>query len=77
MARPDTDMLNSCPCSGVCNGQLFSMSTACLQQFMGQLEELRGVISTFFLGGAKDFFIFQCHRTIEKLEKNSALYVVI
>ena len=40
MARPDTDMLNSCPCSGVCNGQLFSMSTACLQQFMGQLKEL-------------------------------------
>ena len=30
----------------------------------------------FFLGG-KFFFIFQCHRTIEKLEKNSTLYVVI
>ena len=31
----------------------------------------------FFLGGgAKFFFIFQCHRTIEKLE-NSTLYVVI
>ena len=25
----------------------------------------------FFLGGAKIFFIFSCHRTIEKLEKTT------
>ena len=35
----------------------------------------RGVISTFSWG-ANFFYIFQCHRTIEKLE-NSTLYVVI
>ena len=28
------------------------------------------------VGGPKFFFIFQCHRTIEKLENNSTLYVV-
>ena len=33
----------------------------------------RGVISTFSWGG-QIFFIFQCHRTIEKLEK-TALYM--
>ena len=37
---------------------------------------VRGVISTFSWGGAKFLFIFQCHRTIEKLENNSTLYVV-
>ena len=31
----------------------------------------------FFLGGQFFFSIFQCHRTIEKLEKNSTLYVVM
>ena len=36
----------------------------------------RGVISTFSWGGPKIFFIFQCHRTIEKLENNSTLYIV-
>ena len=35
-----------------------------------------GASFQFFLG-AKFFFIFQCHWTIEKLEKNSTLYVVI
>ena len=37
----------------------------------------RGIISTFSWGGPNFFYIFQCHRTIEKLEKNSTLYVVI
>ena len=42
---------------------------------------IRGVISTFSWG-AKIFFIFQCHRTIEKLEKqhficsNLTLFIV-
>ena len=36
----------------------------------------RGVISTFSWG-AKFFSFFQCHRTIEKLQENSTLYVAI
>ena len=36
-----------------------------------------GASFQLFLGGPNFFFIFQCHRTIEKLEKNSTLYVVI
>ena len=41
------------------------------------LKQCMGVISTFSWGRANIFFIFQCHRTIEKLEKNSTSYVVI
>ena len=37
-------------------------------------QSYRGVISTFSGGGAKFFLIFQCHRTIEKMEK-IALYM--
>ena len=33
-----------------------------------------GASFQLFLGGPKFFFIFQCHRTIEKLEK-TALYM--
>ena len=33
-------------------------------------EDRRGVISTFFLRRAKFLYIFQCPRTIEKLEKS-------
>ena len=33
------------------------------------INEIRGVISTFSLGGQNFFIIFQCHRTIEKLGK--------
>ena len=36
-----------------------------------------GASFQLFLGGQNFFYIFQCHRTIEKLEKNSTLYVVI
>ena len=48
--------------------------------FFSELTELlssvanRGVISTFSWGGPKFFYIFQCHQTIEKLEK-TALYM--
>ena len=34
-----------------------------------------GASFQLFLGGPNFFYIFQCHRTIEKLEKKTALYM--
>ena len=39
--------------------------------------ESSGASFQLLLGGPNFLFIFQCHRTNEKLEKNSTLYVVI
>ena len=38
---------------------------------------IAGASFQLFLAGANFLFIFQCHRTIEKLEENITLYVVI
>ena len=47
------------------------------RRFCNPDEKRAGASFQLFLGGPKIFLIFQCHRTIEKLEKNSTLYVVI
>ena len=46
---------------------------------MLKCPNITSVISTFSWGrgGGKFVVIFQCHWTIEKLEKNSTLYVII
>ena len=58
-----------------------SSPSAVLSCYSYVIPRSRGVISTFSWG-TKLFFIFQCHRTIEKLEKqhficsNSTLFIV-
>ena len=45
-----------------------------IRKIKGSLTDNSGASFQLFLGGPKFFFIFQCHRTIEKLEK-TALYM--
>ena len=48
-----------------------------IQTYKQTIYTTTGASFQLFLGGQIFFFIFQCHRTIEKLEKNSTFYVVI